>query len=598
MGKIRDYELLEEFKGDETFVVETDRGTKSLSVGAIKAHITTAIEEKSDMLNQNDIEIEADTESDYRLTITIGAKTVTTPNLRGKSIKEIKLASGHLMIYFTDETEIDLGVLDGSIAKYGVCRDIPSHSPVLERVGDAKGLVAETALGNNAVRNDFDSIYPWCDIKRCTLADDGTVTSYEGDPDFATDGSKGQVMVEIPVYWKAHYLNESGTKEYTYISREKADSRYFIPKRFIDKNGNVLNKIYIAAYAVTIDADGKAESRTGTEGPVIRDLETMKAYCEARGDGWHPYGIWDYEVIKDLFTVEFATLDTQSIMLGVQESSYTESVLCYSSAEMWSRDDTTGLTETVTSFVEECDEPSLCIGQEVCINAADTASATGAFDSIDENTAIVRRVITGIEKINLQWTGDEGETYDTPGCLYNFEGLPVKVYGEFTVKSSFSRNGLTDFINTPTGELCGQDFKRPFKYRHMENIYCGQQSFLFGVLVKGGEYYVCENPEEYGKTVMDTYKKLSYSRPEASGYIMEMGCDTMYPYVCLPEKIGGTSDTDFCDEFRKEGGRVDPERSNTMHLKGGGALSSGLYALETIHTTDLSATRLSYSYNE
>ena len=55
MGKIRDYELLEEFKGDETFVVETDRGTKSLSVDAIKAHITTAIEEKSDMLNQNDI---------------------------------------------------------------------------------------------------------------------------------------------------------------------------------------------------------------------------------------------------------------------------------------------------------------------------------------------------------------------------------------------------------------------------------------------------------------------------------------------------------------------------------------------------------------
>lgn len=83
MGKIRNYDLLEEFKGDETFVVETDEGTKSLSVGAIKAHVATAVEEKADMLNQNDIEIEADTDDEYKLNITVGAKTVTTPNLKG-----------------------------------------------------------------------------------------------------------------------------------------------------------------------------------------------------------------------------------------------------------------------------------------------------------------------------------------------------------------------------------------------------------------------------------------------------------------------------------------------------------------------------------
>ena len=333
MGRITDYDRLDALSDDDAIVVETKEGTRHITKGALDAEYSLNPGKNIEISNKTINVVTSDEISENN------DRPVTSNSLfHALKYKQNVLSPG-------EGIKIDNGTISIHIPeKYGVCRDIPSHSPVLERVGDAKGLVAETALGNNAVRNDFDSIYPWCDIKRCTLADDGAVTSYEGDPDFATDGSKGQVMVEIPVYWKAHYLNESGTKEYTYISREKADSRYFIPKRFIDKNGNVLNKIYIAAYAVTIDADGKAESRTGTEGPVIRDLETMKAYCEARGDGWHPYGIWDYEVIKDLFTVEFATLDTQSIMLGVQESSYTESVLCYSSAEMWSRDDTTGLT--------------------------------------------------------------------------------------------------------------------------------------------------------------------------------------------------------------------------------------------------------------
>lgn len=82
MGRIRNYDLLEAFNGDETFVVETDEGTKSLSVGAIKAHITTAIEEKADMLNQNDVTVVNNTKDEYILSISVGAKNIITPNLR------------------------------------------------------------------------------------------------------------------------------------------------------------------------------------------------------------------------------------------------------------------------------------------------------------------------------------------------------------------------------------------------------------------------------------------------------------------------------------------------------------------------------------
>ncbi len=43
MGKIRDYELREEFAGDETFVVETDDGTRSLDVTAVQNYIDDTV---------------------------------------------------------------------------------------------------------------------------------------------------------------------------------------------------------------------------------------------------------------------------------------------------------------------------------------------------------------------------------------------------------------------------------------------------------------------------------------------------------------------------------------------------------------------------
>lgn len=566
MGKIKNYKILSELTDDTVFIAETNEGTRKVpySMFDIKA------EEK------------------------INAKGIN----EAKNIANSALVNSQAALNAIDELRGNIGVVNENVIyKYGVCRDIPSHSPVLTRVDDAAGLVAEAAVGDEIVRNDFDKIYPWCDIKRCTLADDGTVTSYFGDPNYTEDGSIGQVMVEIPVYWKAHYFNESGTKEYTYVSREKADSRYFIPKRFIDKNGNVLEKIYIGAYRVTWDKDYRAESRAGKEDILSRNFDDIKSACSDRGKNWHPYDIWDYEVIKDLFTIEFATLDSQSVMSGTVRIIYEEPRAFWSSAEMWSKDDTSGLTETVTSFVGEGDEPQFAVGQEVCIYAADTDSATGEFDTIEGNNAIVRRRITAVEKIELQWVNPDGVTEYFPGCLYHFDGEPVKVYADVQVNRSLIRTGITNYINASSGELYGDDFKRPFRYRYMENIYCGYETTLFGALIKDGKYYVCENPAEYIKTVTDAYKQLGYSRPDETGFISELGCDNEYPYVCLPAETGGASDKDYCDNFKKESGRVNPENSYILQLGCGGTYDGGLFNIEA-DRLGYSQSRLCYCHYE
>ena len=94
------------------------------------------------------------------------------------------------------DTELRQGIADikqqvGYDDIYGLEFDFDGNYAVGKRLCGAKGLYAE----------DFNNISPWKDMKRCNLADDGTVNAYYGDNNYIEDGSNGQVMVEIPKFY-------------------------------------------------------------------------------------------------------------------------------------------------------------------------------------------------------------------------------------------------------------------------------------------------------------------------------------------------------------------------------------------------------------
>ena len=64
-----------------------------------------------------------------------------------------------------------------------------------------KRWLVDGCSNGQAIQSDFNNIYPWSDMRRCNLSDNGTVNAYHGDPLYAEDGSNGQVMVEIPKAW-------------------------------------------------------------------------------------------------------------------------------------------------------------------------------------------------------------------------------------------------------------------------------------------------------------------------------------------------------------------------------------------------------------
>lgn len=87
------------------------------------------------------------------------------------------------------------------VKEYGV-RWNGTASTLCDRLGNAVGLVANAHHGTaDYVQNDFDSIYPWSDIKTCNIDADGNVLAYLEEPSFARDGTNGDVMVEIPKFY-------------------------------------------------------------------------------------------------------------------------------------------------------------------------------------------------------------------------------------------------------------------------------------------------------------------------------------------------------------------------------------------------------------
>ena len=183
--------------------------------------------------------------------------------------------------------------------------------------------------------SDFDSFPVYSSMRRCNLADDGTVNAYYGDASYVEDGSNGQVMVEIKkVYYKMNPVKlEKASSGYGYHIR-KAD--YFVshqqlpgfklhPAFIVD--GVEKDAIYMSAYegslydtsasAYIMDdaqvadfsadklcsiANAKPISGLSQElsRPNIEKLSTN------RGAGWHVETIQMRSLIQLLMLIEYA----------------------------------------------------------------------------------------------------------------------------------------------------------------------------------------------------------------------------------------------------------------------------------------------------
>ncbi len=144
-----------------------------------------------------------------------------------------------------------------------------------------------TSEAGEPIQSDFDDAYPWSDIRRVNLSDEGEVNAYHGEPSFEYDGSNGQVMVEIP---KFYYRSENSGNKYRWWISDSPIEGFKIHPAFI-RDGVEKDYIYFGAFEGNVGAedllrsivDAKPSTSEDVTGGIAQTLEISPKLVERVG---------------------------------------------------------------------------------------------------------------------------------------------------------------------------------------------------------------------------------------------------------------------------------------------------------------------------
>ncbi len=199
---------------------------------------------------------------------------------------------------------------------YGIRRNVSDSSPSCTRIGNM----------------DLHKTLPVQSLMRgCLLDDDGNVVEYLPSDSWegaTTDGSKGQVMVEIPQHYRKCALYDDGTME-VWLSLYPVAGYELVPKMYVSAYEAALQRSTSKLCSVkNMDADYRGGNNDSDLDGTYRSLlglpvggvslNNVRTYARNRGTagkngcGWNAYLYDAHKTITWLFVVEYATLNAQA----------------------------------------------------------------------------------------------------------------------------------------------------------------------------------------------------------------------------------------------------------------------------------------------
>ena len=398
---------------------------------------------------------------------------------------------------------LESGIERSRIKQYGVRRQLGATSAELERLGDAVGLIAnaDNSLTTwNKVTNDFDHIYPWSHMRKCKINAGGTVV-YDSYPTFGS--FDGDWMIEIPEFYLKH--TNDGTNMDYWISRYPLDDY------------EKVEKFYISQFKTT----GGHTSLPNAAPLTSLSLDGFRNGAVAKGDGWRIIDTYANYIIRVLYQIEFAHLNSQLILgNGVTNVRYTEDDLCL-------------LAETATNraVVSDSAAANYEVGETVCIGSA-RGSSQGAKD----------RLITAINALE----GGQTELV--------LDGDPFNTLTTYKVYSAAQHTGKTLQLTSSSGQSVGRTGRQSISYRGIEDWFGNVYDWTDGCLIEDHQAYVCLDPSKYSSTLTEDCFPLGYTNSTTSGYVLETGFDENFKHVQFSSTGGGGSTTGYCDHYYQSTG--------------------------------------------
>lgn len=404
--------------------------------------------------------------------------------------------------------------------QYGIGFDNSSEVSAGQRLGDAAGMRFNYTVGNNWSgnhANDFDKAYPWCEMKLCnvTVNPNGTKTvTYEGEDGFATDGSNGNVMVQIPKFYSKRVV-KNGYEE-IWISGTRYEG-YVLDPVFV-KDGKELDYVFIGAY-LGAEQNGKIVSQSNTYPTVNLTYGKTLEMAKNNGAGYGEMNYLMYSALQRLFLVETGTRDSSSIFAGDTAMLYFLNVSIDESSARAVYDAKN--TNTITLY-NNYNTQHITVGSSIAI---------GDSWNTYRNSNAIRREVVSITR--------SGEYLEV-----TFDGEPVDVTRHKTAVANIPQlTGKTGAIDYCTGTLEGEDGTVSFKYRNIENLYGSAMVMLDddAYVMDGYFYYTDGNGELIqldAPVAVQPENLTSYDHVNVSSCIKTMSYDKNCPLVMMPTELG------------------------------------------------------------
>ena len=201
-------------------------------------------------------------------------------------------------------SDIPAGVIVSFTATFGI-KTLPIYGVTFSnaiagtRTDEAEGLTY--TVNASTIDSDFDTADIYRDITEVT-------------------DSYGNVFVKIPKF----YIKKTKTagNVWTYqISKGMHDASYYLPECFKNQGtSETLDYVLIGKYNASLNAT-KLESKSGSTPLLSTNITNSRTYATNNGASYQLLDIHTIDMLQALFYVEFATLDSQTVMAGYTDGS-------------------------------------------------------------------------------------------------------------------------------------------------------------------------------------------------------------------------------------------------------------------------------------
>jgi len=332
------------------------------------------------------------------------------------------------------------------------------------------------------------------------------------------------VFVRIPKFYVEKTAN--GAARTWRISKTGPGSTGYLPACFWDFDTETeLDYVYVGKYPAGLDGSERLTSKAGEYPLINKNIVEMRGYAQANGAGYQQLDIHVVDILQVLFYVEFATLNSQSVMAGYTSGRWTANLLTADT-------DPAGNTLVVSNATGTLYE----VGQAISVGTSQ--GGTQRFYG---------RTITNIQA-------------DTPAAgstTITFDGDPAALSTGDMLYNTGWRNGFSGGIDASSGSLVSNsDGKYPMMYRGIENLWGNVWQIVDGVNINDRQAWVCRDANQYASNLFAaSYEQLSYVNHNADGYVTAMGFDEAHPFLVLPIAVGGGESTYFSDRYQQDAGQ-------------------------------------------